>query len=271
MKPHLGKAFDTWIYHAPGGDPLKIPVRVVKEKKAGRNGETEVTYFQVMLPAYVIDETDTDLEQLRKKVFAALAVPFEITWQPFYHIEVKGDWHPQAYRHMVAWKLENRSEMARNQRWHRAYDDDYDRGVSRVHLLNGDTAVELAITEYDFGTTKDGRQVHRRRSGKTVRQLRPGKSRSHRSSYVYEGVIGKGWPEAVVNDQRFDGRCVQANIPITPETTAALTAIVRNMALLKQQLDTLLHPDVAFKNLLSVAKHMPQALAAPAKPVKKRK
>jgi len=235
-----GKKFDEWLWRSPLGDEVKIPVRVVKER-GGRydaargkyvKGDTKLTYFQVVMPEYAINESDTDIESLREKVFEAIEMPFEVEWKPHLFIEIEGRDHPLK---TAMWKDWGLREPAKDQTKH---DDD--------DGLNGKLEIEIEISEWELGTTRQGRKVSR--------SLRQG----HRQYRVQ-----KGWPEEEVEGTSYSGYCNKVLLPDTHENRVALESLIQGISAFREQLDSLLHPEVAAKLFQAAAKRVVKALPAP--------
>ncbi|KKL74360.1 hypothetical protein LCGC14_2065680, partial [marine sediment metagenome] len=237
-----GKKFDEWVWRSPLGDEVKIPVRVVKERERRYSsvrdrhvkGDTKLTYFQVVMPEYAINEADTDIESLREKVFKAIEVPFEIEWEPYLFIEIEGGDYPLKTVMWKEWGLREPTEAQTK------YDDN--------DGLNGKLEIEIEVSEWELGTTKQGRKVSRSlRHSKRLYQVR------------------KGWPEEEAEGTSFNGYCNKVLLPNTPENRLALESLIQGISAFREQLDRLLHPDVAAKLFQEAAKRVVKALPAPKK------
>lgn len=231
-----GKKFDEWQWISPDHETIKIPVRLVKEKGRCKDAKTEKTYFQVVLPEYTINESDTDIEKLRQKVFKAIEVPFEIEWTEYFLIRVEGEDHQLKMRYWQEWGLRKPSDaQSRHVR------QDFEGSSGRLEI-------KIRVEEWALGTTRGGRKVSR------VLADAWGSG---------EKVICKDWPEEQAEAEDFSGFTNTVLLPITPENRLALIRLIRSLSQFREQLDKLLHPDNAAKAFQLEAANLLKALPAP--------
>lgn len=235
-----GKKFDEWVWYSPDNEEIKIPVRVVQEKELHLEdyqtlaGSTARTYFQVVMPEYVINEYDTDIEELRGKVFAAIEKPFEISWTNVLVIEISGQDHPLKWEKYKDWELREPSSKQFR--------------LGEQVGLGGKIEISLAVERWEIGTTRNGRKVSRKRD-------------SERNNH-----IRKGWPEAVEAGENFSGFYNKVVLPDTEDNRTALEALIQGLSAFREKLDELIHPERAEKLFRSAANKLARAITGPRKP-----
>jgi len=232
-----GKKFDEWVWNSPDGETISIPVRVVKEKKRrAADANTLRTYFQVVMPEFAINETETDIESLRQNVFKALEVPFAIDWEPFLLVRVSGRDHPVKRKHWKAWGLR---EPSKQQDRHRHWDEE---------LLDGALETEIHVEEWELGQTANGRKV----------------SRPVREPHTWaEPSIRKEWPKILKEEEDWDGYTNCVMLPNTEDNRTALLELIRQLSAFREQLDALLNPKTVEANFKLAVQRMAKALPKP--------
>ena len=104
QNPHNGKLITTWKWASKSGKVVEIPVRMsadtadgpvsTEENKRGwktlRHRITDKVRFGVFLDKpKKIEVVGTDIEVIRKTVFAMLGEVYELNWEPYYIVKLE--------------------------------------------------------------------------------------------------------------------------------------------------------------------------------------
>lgn len=222
-----GKKIDTWEW-SKDRQVFKVDVRMATDS---RNGGMQ---FGVVVKELDIDIWNKDIDELRKQVYAELANKVNLTWEPYLHIEVRGD--------TQILKLDPKQDAD-------DYDDEADddkltkqeqrEALQRVRDVNLQLVVE--VQSWHLTTTPTGEKLSRR-----IDQFRS-------SSHTQEGWPDVGTPET---EDRFYSDSdtevkVAALVPDTPINREALNSLSRELQKLIDRLVEICAPKVIEKTLAS--------------------
>lgn len=205
-----GKIVEKWTWRKTGIPPIEVPVRLVRD--CDGNHPT----FHVSIPSLGFEAKDTDLGNLRKRVFAELDEKYVISWDRYIVVTYRDVNSVSDLQHQV----ETWDEHFEHHRL------DSEEPYSRAHgpsAFEEKTFISFHVEEIELGVYKNGTKCQR----------------GLNSNYV-----SKDWPELTEDFDEFDReRTVVAMLPSTLENRRALHTIFQDFANLSNNLAKVLHQD----------------------------
>ncbi len=241
MARHGVKQFTTWDYEdRVSGVKFKVPVSVVDEMKTTSYksyGSEDGTYFRVQMEEPEIDERDTDINRLRKTVFAKIKTQLQIEWKSMLVVTV---------------------------------------GVHRSRLFRKELKSDTPDTENSAGgkfevewyrvqIAQRGKQKMQRGFNSYYKPMHYGSAPGDKPREVW-GSASQGWPNLTSENSRHrhgGGKSVMAMIPDTPENRQALESISDQIEKLYANLSKLLNAKHIEQTLAQIAKTGLLALTGP--------